>query len=240
MNKRMNKKPYFFLIGVALLVIASLAFLGNLPYYKELHKPYPFSGTKTAPIYAYAAGISGFRTVTADFLWMDIVQYIGDPEIMKQKYPELYNKTSNLILMDPNFTYPYLSVSGIYFFELNEQEKALGLIRKGLENNPKYWMLNMYLAAYTYRQKWDTSSDTKDFRKAVQNIENALREEGHPPMLERILGSMYLKLAEIEPQHKKGWMDLAIQHWKNMYIRPTEKLNKEYAERKLKEYGVIP
>jgi len=235
----MKRKNYYYLLGTALLVIASLTFLSGSTYYKQLHTPYPFKGTKTAPIYAYAAGISGFRAVTADFLWMDIVQYIGDPEIMKIKYPELYNKTSNLILMDPNFTYPYLSISGIYFFELNEKEKALGLIKKGLENNPKYWMLNMYLAAYTYSQKWDNSKDTRDFKRAVKSIENAVREENHPPMLERILGSMYLKLSEIEPKYNKEWKYKAIRHWAKMYEHPTEKLNKKYAEKKLREYGII-
>ncbi len=213
----MDRKQYIYLTAAALLVFAGLTFLGEQPYFKQLHTPYPFRETASVAPYAYVSGVSGFRAVTADFLWMDIVQYIGDPEIMKIRYPELGRKFSNLILMDPNFTYPYLAISGMFMFELKEREKALELIKEGMKNNPKYWIFNMYLAAYTYSMKWDATKDTRDFRKIVLNIENAMRDESHPPMLERILGSLYLKLAELEPANKQVWETRAIKHWLRMY-----------------------
>ena len=58
-------------------------------------------------------------------------------------------------------------------------------------------------------------------------------------MLERILGSMYLKLAEKEPANKDFWTRKAIKLWLEMFEHPTEPLNKTYAEKHLKETGVI-
>jgi len=36
-------------------------------------------------------------------------------------------------------------------FERKDAEKAIDLIKLGIEKNPKYWQLNLYLAAYSYK-----------------------------------------------------------------------------------------
>ncbi|MFH1823863.1 MAG: hypothetical protein ABH873_01380 [Candidatus Firestonebacteria bacterium] len=163
---------------------------------------------------------------------MDIIQYIGDKENTKTKYKELYSKVTNLTTLDPNFTYAYLATSGMLMFELKETDKAIELIKKGIENNPKYWPLNLYLAAYTY-------SKAGNLRMAVHNIESAVMQAGHPPMLERILGNMYVKLSETEKSYKDFWMGKAKNLWWYMYHHPSEELNKKYAEEHLKKYGFM-
>jgi tetratricopeptide (TPR) repeat protein len=235
----MKNKRLFPILLSAALAVGSAVYLNSTVFYREAYKPYPFKETKSIPSYALLFSASGFRASVADFLWMDIVQYIGDKENAKTRYKDLYKKITDLSNVDPNFTYVYCSASGIYFFELNEPDRAIELIRKGIENNPKYWVLNLYLAAYTYRRKWDTSGDLSDFKNAVRNVETAVKEEGHPPMLERILGSLYLKLAEIDPKNKKTWLRKSVLLWLDMYEHPTEEPNKEYATQKLKDFGLL-
>jgi len=46
-------------------------------------------------------------------LWMDVIQYIGDPITQRQINNDLLPKTMRLIEVDPNFTYAYLTVSGL-------------------------------------------------------------------------------------------------------------------------------
>lgn len=182
----------------------------------------------------------GFRAAVADFLWMDIVQYIGDPESSKTKYKELYAKTDNLISLDPKFTYSYLSVSGIYMFELKDSERALGLIDRGIEKNPDYWVLQLYRAAYVYQMNFNVSNKLSDLESAALRIEKAVGLKEHPPMLERTLGSFYLKLSELSSQErKKYWMGKAIRHWAKMYEFPSEELNRKYAEDHLRKFGLL-
>jgi len=58
-------------------------------------------------------------------------------------------------------------------------------------------------------------------------------------MLERILGSMYLKMMQVEPGNKRFWMGRAVNLWLYMYNKPLEPLNKTYAEQELKKYGIM-
>jgi tetratricopeptide (TPR) repeat protein len=215
-----------------ILVIISMAFVSSDNFYKSAFKPASYSMMKSS-VNGLFFSVAGFRTVTADFLWMDIIQYIGDRENSKTQYKELLPKTMRLIEVDPNFTYSYLTISGILMFELKDEEKAIELIKKGIENNPRYWQLNLYLAAYSYKK-------LGNFKMTVYNIENAVNQEGHPPMLERILGSMYLKMMEVEPANKKFWMGRAVNLWLYMYNKPLEPLNRTYAEQELKKYHIIP
>ena len=234
------KKTYLPLIIPAFAAIFALTFTRADRDYASLHQDYPFKETFSMPYYAHAFSFMGFRAAVSDFLWMDIVQYIGDPENAKTKYRDLYLKTENLIHLDPNFTFPYLSVSGIYMFELKDPARALGLIDRGIEKNPDYWVLQLYRAAYVYQMNFDASNKLSDLEKAALRIEKAVGLKGHPPMLERTLGSFYLKLAELSSlDRKKHWMGKAVRLWANMYEFPSEELNGKYAETHLRKYGLL-
>jgi len=228
----MSKYNFWLLILSIILFIFSLILIQSDNFYKLNFKEFSFSEIKQNPFYVIFSSMCGFKILVSDFLWMDIIQYIGDRNNAKTNYKELYPKTMNLITIDPNFTYAYLAVSGILMFELKEIDKAIELIKKGIENNPKYWQLNLYLAAYTY-------SKGGNIKMAVHNIEIAVIQEGHPPMLERILGNMYVKLSEIEKPYKDFWMEKAKNLWWYMYHHPLEELNKKYAEEHLKKYGFM-
>jgi tetratricopeptide (TPR) repeat protein len=222
----------FQILALVILLILVISLIQTDNFYKNNFNPFPVSKAKTIPFYTSLSALSGFKVLVADFLWMDIVQYIGDKENEKIKYKELYPKVSNLITVDPNFTYVYLAASGMMLFELNEPDKAIELIKTGIQNNPRYWQLNLYLAAYTY-------SKLGNPKMVVHNIESAIEQEGHPPMLERILGSMYLKLAMQEKTNEKFWLKKAVTLWLNMYAHPLEKLNKTYAEDHLRKFGLL-
>lgn len=218
------------IILTVLLLISSVILIQQDNFYKLNFKLFPFLESQKNFLFP----VLGFKTITADILWMDIIQYVGDKEKAKENYHKLYPKTLELIKVDPNFTYAYLLTSGMLMFEekLKDPDKAIELIKDGIKHNPKYWQLSLYLAAYTY-------SKAGNIKMALFNIENAVYQEGHPPMLERILGSMYLKLADEEKAYKHEWLKKAINLWLHMYEHPSEKLNKTYAEEHLKKYGLI-
>ncbi len=228
----MTLKSFFIPVFALLLLLTSTLLIHQNNFYRENYKPFPFATVKKEPFYSFLASISGFRVLVADVLWMDTVQYVGDPVNAGENYKQLYTKARNLITLDPNFTYPYIAVSGILFFSMNEKDKAIELIKYGINNNPGYWQLSLYLAAYTYAK-------ADNIRMVIHNIESAVKQEAHPPMLERILGSMYLKLSKKEPANNKFWTGKAVKLWLEMYEHPSEPENKKYAETHLREAGLL-
>ncbi|OGF49083.1 MAG: hypothetical protein A2231_04585 [Candidatus Firestonebacteria bacterium RIFOXYA2_FULL_40_8] len=228
----MTVKSYLILGFTLLLLTVSVQTINNSSFYVNNYKTFPYKEAKKDPFYVFISSISGFRVLIADFLWMDAVQYLGDRENGKEKYKQIYPKTKDIITLDPNFTYPYLAVSGILFFELNEKETAIDLIKYGIEKNPHYGQLRLYLAAYTY-------SKDDNLEMVAYNIKSVIKEKDHPPMLERILGSIYLKLAKKDAKNSKYWMKEAVKLWADMYEHPTEPLNREYAERQLTRFGFL-
>ncbi len=228
----MTLRSYLILALALLLLVTGVNLLHQNTFYQNNYKSFPFAAAKKDPFYAFLASVSGFRILVADILWMDAVQYIGDLENAKEQYKQLYPKTRDIITLDPNFTYPYIAVSGILFFSMNEKDKAIELIKYGIEQNPKYWQLNLYLAAYTYAK-------ADNIKMAIHNVESAIKQENHPPLLERILGSMYLKLSEKDRANKKFWTGKAVSLWLDMYEHPSEPENRKYAESHLKEFGLL-
>lgn len=219
------------IILIGLLLIFNISLIQNDTFYKSTFKPFPFSNAKKPPLYLFFASISGFKSLTADFLWIDIVQYIGNKKNKNDKYKDLYPKVIDLVTIDPNYTYAYLGVSGMLLFEMQEPDKAIELIKLGIKNNPKFWQLNLYLAAYTY-------SKAGNIKMAVNNTEMAVNQEGHPPLLERMLSSMYLKLAE-NKKESSYWMGKAVNLWWYMYFKSPDKLSKSYAKEHLGKLNLL-
>jgi len=228
----MTLKNYLLPAAALLLLLVTVGTIENSAFHKRNYKTFPFKEAKKEPFYVFLSSISGFRILVADFLWMDAVQYLGDIENQKENYKQIYPKAKDIITLDPNFTYPYIAVSGMLFFELNQKDTAIEFIKYGIKNNPGYWQLSLYLAAYTYAKD-------DNLRMVVHNIKSAVSLENHPPMLERILGSIYIKLMKKEPQNKDFWLKEAVKLWVEMYEHPSEPLNKEYAEKHLKELGLL-
>ena len=226
MNKRIIQ-----IMVLVLLLIFSISSIQNDKYYNDAFKPFPFSKANKSPFSVFLASICGFKSLVADYLWMDIVQYLGDKTKQKENCDQLYAKTLDLVTIDPNYTYAYLATSGMLLFEMKETDKAIELIQLGIKNNPKYWQLNLYLAAYTY-------SKSGNIKMAVNNIEIAVKQEVHPPLLERMLSSMYLKLADNEKE-RNYWMKKAASLWLYMYSESEDKISRQYAKERLEKAGLF-
>lgn len=187
---------------------------------KEWKIPLQKSVSSEAPSF-FAGSIVGFRNISTDLLWIDTIQYIGNNENSKEGFKKFYSYVKQIIALDPHFTYAYLFGSSILMWQLNRSDDAMEIIKEGIANNPDYWQLNLYLAAFTYFK-------ANEYKKMVVYLEHALNIESHPPMLERILGNIYEKIGEIEKARLLWW-------W--MWYNTKDIENKKYAEKKLKERG---
>ena len=155
----------------------------------------------------------GFRSLAADMDYIQFLQYYGDIENSGTRYRDLYKYIDNITDTDPNFTFAYTYGAAILAFNLNRYEEAIDLIKKGLKYNPEFWKLRFYLGAIIYKQKGDTL-------KYTGLLEEAIKFEDHPAIIERMLGSIY----EISKTP-----DQAAMYWVKMYKATKDKQSRNLA-----------
>jgi len=162
----------------------------------------------------------GFRPLMADFEYIYFLQYYGDPENRKTSYKNLYSIFDSITDIDPHFTFAYTYGSAILAFNLKRYDEAIALINKGLKYNPTYWKLRFYLGAIVYKEM-----DDKD--KYVGYLEEALKFDDHPAMIERILGNIY-------EQYKTP--EEVTLYWLNIYKNTKDRETREHAYKKIMQH----
>ncbi len=159
----------------------------------------------------------GFRSLVGDFEYISFLQYIGTPKNAKTGYKDLYGYVDRITDADPHFSFAYRYGSAVMAFHLNQYENAEKIIEKGLKYNPKMWRLRMYLGAIGYKE-----AENKE--KYVKFLEEALKYEDHPAMLERLLGNIY-------EQYKPA--DEVVKYWLKIYKKAGDDKTKRYAYKQI-------
>ncbi|MCX7698178.1 MAG: hypothetical protein N2114_01770 [Candidatus Goldbacteria bacterium] len=162
----------------------------------------------------------GFRAVMADFEYIYFLQYYGDPANKKERYIKLYSIFDSITDIDPHFIFTYTFGSAILAFDVKRYDEAISLIKKGLKYNPTFWRLRLYLGAIVYKE-------LDDKEKYVSYLEEALKYDDHPAMIERILGHIY-------EQYKTP--DEIVSYWVKIYKTTRDKETRQHAYKKIIHY----
>ncbi|PKL91586.1 MAG: hypothetical protein CVV21_06060 [Candidatus Goldiibacteriota bacterium HGW-Goldbacteria-1] len=159
-----------------------------------------------------AAGF-GVRSLAGDVEYINFLQYYGDRSQNVNRHKNLVTYIDDITDVDPYFSFAYTYGSSILAFNLNRVDEALKVIRKGLDFNPKIWQLRLYLGAILYKQENKES-------EYIKLLEDALRFEDHPAIVERILGNIYEQIKT--PQ-------FAAEYWAGIYIKTKDKKTRDFA-----------
>ena len=155
----------------------------------------------------------GIRTFISDLDYITFLQYYGNRQSSVNGYKDLYSYADEITNIDPNFTFVYTYGSAILAWNLNRVEEATKLIQKGITYNPFFWQLRLYMGAIIFKQKGDTLG-------YIKLLEDALKYEDHPAMLERILGNIY----ELNKSP-----DYAAEYWAGIYTKSKHKDSRAHA-----------
>ncbi len=168
---------------------------------------------------------AGFNGLIADWYWISALQYLGKKAIAnqgnfsfnnlkpinpKQLYPLLDTATT----LDPKFVAVYSY--GAIILPSFDEEKAVKLAEKGIENNPNEWRLYQHLA-YIYWQK-------KDFKKAAEIYNQGSQIEG---------SASFMKQMSARLEAEGGSRDVARQIYRQMYDDATDDQTKNLAANRL-------
>jgi len=140
----------------------------------------------------------GFNGLVADWYWMRSLQYVGNKLInqpgeiqidnlgalnMRLLYPLLDNATT----LDPGFIVAY-EYGAIVLPAINEED-AIRLIRKGIEQNPDNWRLYSHLG-YIYWKRGD-------YQKASESYATGARINGAPRWMQEMSARLAAASSEI-------------------------------------------
>ncbi len=161
----------------------------------------------------------GYRSLLADFEYISFLQYYGNFENRKTGYSELYKYIDSITDADPHFTFAYIYGSAILGFNVERHDEAIRIIEKGLKFNPKIWRLRLYLGALTFSRLGDKES-------YVRFLEEALKFDDHPQMIETLLGNIYAQYKEPD--------EVAL-YWAGIYKNSKHADSRKWAEEKIVE-----
>ncbi len=128
----------------------------------------------------------GYEQLTADILWLQAIQYIGEKKQTTTGFKWLYHVLDIVTTLDPKFEYVYLFGGLALTLDLKAgtiTESNL-LLEKGIKNNPIAWQIPFYLGFNHFYYLDDPV-------KAAHYIEKASLLQGSPPYLPKLAARMY-------------------------------------------------
>jgi tetratricopeptide (TPR) repeat protein len=156
-----------------------------------------FSVKHVPSILRAAADLSGFRTIMADFFWIETVEYYGDFKNQKLLYPDLYQDCRVIASLNPYFEINYTFGGAALAFELGRSGQAINLLKIGSYYNPKDVVLKYMMAAIVYQH-------LHQLNKVVAFLKYDIDSGKAPQRLINILANTYIKLKKYS-QAKHLW-----------------------------------
>lgn len=157
-----------------------------------------------------------FKEATADILWLEAIQFIGDRDLSGQQFDWFYELLERVTDLDSKFVYAY-HTGGIVLSVLSDNVRlSNAILEKGFKNNPDDWQIPFYLGFnYLYH--------IKDNLKAAHYMEEASKREGSPPYLPLLAARLY---------KKGGEKQTALVFLEGMYrMSKDEKIRERIAQR---------
>ncbi len=143
----------------------------------------------------------GFDGLLADMIYLWSIQYYGNYE-NTDRYRYLEQIYGQVIAeLDPRYLDPYLVGSLIMNAEARDPEMALRLLDKGIEKNPDAWILAFEAGFVCY-------DSLKDYSRAAQYFEKALRAPDVHPLVHRLYAGMY---------ERAGDKRTSLREWAEIY-----------------------
>ena len=160
----------------------------------------------------------GYSGLLADIYWMRVLQYFGKKHLRSStEYKALAPLLDITTTLDPNLVIAY--EWGSTFLQqpppsgAGDDDAAITLIRKGIQNNPDNWHLYFTLGFIQYLGKHDYLGAAKTFEEGSR-VPNA-----HP----------WMKIMAAKTLTDAGSDETARYLWQNIYDESTDKSLKQNA-----------
>jgi len=159
----------------------------------------------------------GFDTILADILWVKAIQYLGGiPKITEAEGAVIYKMFDRITDLDPQFTEAY-KLGGLTL-SVEESEKAISLLEKGIVNNENIdWTVPYYASISAFFH-------LKNYKEAMRFLEIAVKAPEHPPHIDRLLATA---------NNLAGYKEVSLDMWQDIYENATQNYEKDLAYKNL-------
>lgn len=125
----------------------------------------------------------GYREVVADFVWLQVIQAMGDKHVSKEVGQWIYRALDVVTTLDPKFVRAYEAGGHALCTIVFMPEESSRLLEKGILQNPQEWRLPFLLGINYYFEFGDN-------QKAAEAMAVAARVPGSPDIVARFAARM--------------------------------------------------
>jgi hypothetical protein len=162
----------------------------------------------------------GYETAAADIAWLRGIQYYGEHRLTDQKFDLIGHVMGIVTDLDPGFIEPYVFGAFVMAQEMNQPERGLALLERGMRANPTDWKLPFEVGFLHYVSRHDYASAARYFTWSS-------RMPGHEPYVERFAAFTH---------QRAGNRDMAILLWKQVFATGNQYMQ-DVARRELVRLG---
>ncbi len=156
----------------------------------------------------------GFNLLLADFLYLWSIQYFTGPNLFMDT-EDILHVYEVITDLDPDYLDAYLTGAFIIGVLAGDVDRGLTLLDKGMQLNPREWILPYEAAFYCYTNKGD-------YLETLRYLEIALRIPGVKPAVKRMYAGIFAKA---------GQKRRAMEHWIAIYDESKSDLIRTIAQR---------
>lgn len=222
-------------IILSLTILFGLGSAAGLNRWIEVNRPPVDSKMEEEKLYVTGAAARrmslSFNGLVADWYWMRSLQYVGRKVIKqgeKVQFGDLGTLDLNLLYplldtattLDPQFIAVY-EYGGVVLPSINDED-AIKLLKKGIENNPTKWRLFQHLG-YIYWQRGD-------YKTASEVYAAGAKLPGVPGWMQAMSARMLVE---------GGSRDTAREIYTRIYEQSEERTIKRMAELRLKQINSL-
>lgn len=198
------------LLGAGVIIMISLATVTGRRY----SSPFPplsiSLSSEVTPLSDFAGISLGFRKLTADIAWVQMLIYYGTDEAATPwkevengggRYPLFLAYCQRVARIDPYFKHIFYYGGAVLGWNLNRLDEAETLLKEGIQANPKEWRFQQFLAGLAFQKNHNVN-------KLSEFLQGFVDQDDCPNLLRSILANIYKK----QKQYKK-----AIEVWTIVY-----------------------
>jgi len=131
------------------------------------------------PLGAFPPALAvGQYTTLADFYWLGLVSYVGDPAQIRDNWPNLPRRLELVLSADPDFEYAY-QAGGLLLMSSAQHGAADEVLSQAVERYPDRWIFPFYAGFNAWQGFGDIDRAGKLLLKAAAIVDS-------PPMLSKI------------------------------------------------------
>ena len=161
----------------------------------------------------------GYHELAADLLWFKTVQYYGGYR-MGENDLALFSHLINVVTdLDPQFVFAYVFGALIISQDLGHLRAGIGVLEKGIRNNPDDWWLPFELGFLYY-------VGARDYARASECFERSSRMQGAEPIAARFAAFVAAKA---------GFTETSVAMWEELARTSDNRYVRELAERYIAE-----